>query len=258
VLLAFEAAEREDDPAERQALLTFVIVGGRPTGVELAGAIAEIAQHTVRFDFRAIDPRQAWVILLEGGQQILGSYPADLSARAADQLRSLGVEVRQNAAVTQVSPRGVHIGDEMITARTALWAAGAKASPIGGTFEAPRDRTGRVLVEPDLTVAGHADVYVVGDLAAFAHQRGRVGSPRVSDRVRKPAARARPVDLVVFHVSARRPTDYGRAPEHPLDGAPRGRGGGPGALTKDVGGGLSHQRPGRQRDSRTEATHVPV
>jgi NADH:quinone reductase (non-electrogenic) len=177
VLLAFEAAEREDDPADRQALLTFVIVGGGPTGVELAGAIAEIAQHTVRFDFRAIDPRQARVILLEGGPRILAAYPADLSARAAEQLRGLGVEVRENAAVTQVLPRGVHIGDEVITARTVLWAAGVKASPIGGTFEAPRDRTGRVLVEADLTVPGHADAYVVGDLAVFAHHRGRPGSP---------------------------------------------------------------------------------
>ncbi len=175
VLVAFEAAEQEEDPTERQALLTFVIVGGGPTGVELAGAIAEIAQNTVRYDFRTIDPRLARVVLLEGGPRILAAYPADLSARAETQLRGLSVEVRTNAVVTQVMSRGVRVGDELLTARTVLWAAGVQASPLGGTFGAPQDRTGRVLIEPDLTVPGHADVYVVGDLAAFTHQDGNRG-----------------------------------------------------------------------------------
>ena len=125
VLLALEAAEQEEDVSERRALLTFVIVGGGPTGVELAGAIAEITRHTVRYDFRAADPSQARVILLDAGPRILPSYPADLSARAEEQLWGLGVEVRKNAAVTLVTARGVHVGDEVITTRTALWAAGS-------------------------------------------------------------------------------------------------------------------------------------
>jgi NADH dehydrogenase len=175
VLLAFEAAERVEDPTERQALLTFVIVGGGPTGVELAGAIAEIAQHTVRYDFRAIDSRLTRVILLEGGPRILAAYPTDLSARAEEQLRTLRVEVRTNAVVTQVTVGGVHVGEEIITTRTALWAAGVQASPLGATLGAARDRSGRVLVEPDLTVPGHPEVYVVGDLAAFPHQSGHRG-----------------------------------------------------------------------------------
>ena len=171
VLLALEAAEQEEDVSERRALLTFVIVGGGPTGVELAGAIAEITRHTVRYDFRAADPSQARVILLDAGARILPSYPADLSARAEEQLWGLGVEVRKNAAVTLVTARGVHVGDEVIATRTALWAAGVRASPLGSQLGTPLDRSGRVLVDPNLTVPGHPEVYVVGDLAAFTHQQ---------------------------------------------------------------------------------------
>ena len=171
VLLALEAAEQEEDVSERRALLTFVIVGGGPTGVELAGAIAEITRHTVRYDFRAADPSQARVILLDAGPRILPSYPADLSARAEEQLWGLGVEVRKNAAVTLVTARGVHVGDEVIATRTALWAAGVRASPLGSQLGTPLDRSGRVLVDPNLTVPGHPEVYVVGDLAAFTHQQ---------------------------------------------------------------------------------------
>jgi NADH dehydrogenase len=170
VLLAFEAAEREEDPTERQALLTFVVVGAGPTGVELAGAIAEIARHTVRYDFRAIDPTQAHVILLEGTSRVLPPYPTDLSARAEEQLWGLGVEVRKDAMVTQITPRGVHLGDTEIPARTVLWAAGVRASALGQSLGVPLDRSGRVLVEVDLTVPGHTDVYVIGDLAAYTHQ----------------------------------------------------------------------------------------
>ena len=171
VLLALEAAEQEEDACVRRALLTFVIVGGGPTGVELAGAIAEITRHTVRYDFRAADPSQARVILLDAGPRILPSYPTDLSARAEEQLWGLGVEVRKNAPVTLVTACGVHLGNEVITTRTALWAAGVRASPLGTQLEVPLDRTGRVFVEPNLTVPGHPEVYVVGDLAAYTHQQ---------------------------------------------------------------------------------------
>ncbi|MGI9146100.1 MAG: NAD(P)/FAD-dependent oxidoreductase [Chloroflexota bacterium] len=179
VLLALEAAEQEEDASERRALLTFVIVGGGPTGVELAGAIAEITRHTVRYDFRAADPSQARVILLDAGPQILPSYPADLSARAEEQLWGLGVEVRKNAPVTLVTACGVHVGDEVITTRTALWAAGVRASPLGTQLGTPLDRSGRVLVEANLTVPGHPEVYVVGDLAAYTHHHQRNGDAQL-------------------------------------------------------------------------------
>src|SRR5712692_1656331 len=170
ILLAFEEAERATDPAVRDALLTFVVVGGGPTGVELAGAIAEIARHTVADEFRSIDPTRARVILLEGQSRILGTFPEDLSASADRALRSLGVQVRTGAIVTQITPEAVHVGDEVIPTRTALWAAGVAASPLGRGLGAPVDRSGRVLVEPDLTVPGHPEAYVIGDLAAFTHQ----------------------------------------------------------------------------------------
>lgn len=173
ILSAFEAAERATDPAEREALLTFVIVGGGPTGVELAGAIAEIARHTVADEYRAIDPTKARVVLLEGQARILGTFPEDLSAAATAALRALGVEVRTGAIVTRITPEAVYVGDEAIPTRTALWAAGVAASPLGRTLGVPLDRSGRVLVAPDLTVPGHPEVYVVGDLAAFTHQGGQ-------------------------------------------------------------------------------------
>ncbi|HLH26261.1 MAG TPA: FAD-dependent oxidoreductase [Chloroflexota bacterium] len=170
ILSAFEEAERATDPQVRQALLTFVIVGGGPTGVEMAGAIAEIARHTVVGEFRSIDPSRARVILLEGLPRILAAFPEDLSASAERALRSLGVEVRTGAIVTNITPDAVYVGDEKIPTRTALWAAGVAASPLGRSLNVPLDRSGRVLVEPDLTVPGHPEVYVIGDLAAFTHQ----------------------------------------------------------------------------------------
>jgi NADH dehydrogenase len=173
ILSAFEAAERATDPAQRDALLTFVIVGGGPTGVELAGSIAEIARHTVAEDFRAIDPTRARVLLLEGLPRILSVFPEDLSASATESLRALGVEVRTGAIVTRITPEAVYIGEEVIPTRTTLWAAGVAASPLARTLGVPLDRSGRVLVEPDLTVPGHPEAYVVGDLAAFTHQGER-------------------------------------------------------------------------------------
>jgi len=173
ILLAFERAEREPDPARRQALLTFVIVGGGPTGVELAGAIAEIARHVMAQDFRMIDPRDARVILVEAGPRVLPSYPESLSAKAEASLKKMGVEVLDNALVTSVTPEAVVAGTRRIPAATTLWAAGVKASPLAQSLGVPLDRAARVLVDPDLTVPGHGEVSVIGDLAAFLHDGGR-------------------------------------------------------------------------------------
>ncbi len=167
VLLAFEAAERETDRDQQQAWLTFVIVGGGPTGVELAGALSEIARHTMLRDFRMINPSSARVILVEGRERVLPPYPADLSKKAEEQLRNLGVEVITNAMVTNVDERSVRIGDTTIATRTVLWAAGVQASPLARTLGVPLDRAGRVLVNDDLSVPGHAEVFVIGDLAAL-------------------------------------------------------------------------------------------
>ena len=173
LLSAYEAAEREPDDTVRRTLLTFVVVGGGPTGVELAGAIADIARLTLKHDFRAIDPAQSRVMLLEAAPRVLPTFPEDLSASAERQLRALGVEVRTRAAVTLITPEAVYVGDEPIPTRTALWAAGVAASPLARTLGVPLDRSGRLPVEPDLTVPGRAEVYVIGDLALFTHQSGK-------------------------------------------------------------------------------------
>jgi NADH dehydrogenase len=173
ILTAYEAAEREPDPAARQALLTFVVVGGGPTGVELAGAIAEIARQTLRHDFREIDPAQSRVLLVEAAPRILPAFPEDLSASAVRQLDRLGVEVRTGALVTKITSEAVHLGNDAIATRTALWAAGVAASRLARSLGVPLDRSGRVTVAPDLALPGHPEVYVVGDLAVFTHQTGR-------------------------------------------------------------------------------------
>jgi NADH:ubiquinone reductase (H+-translocating) len=171
-LLAFEAAEQERDPSLREALLTFVVVGAGPTGVEMAGAFAEIARHTLARDFRRIDPRSARVVLVEGGERVLSTYHPDLSSRAQRQLERLGVEVRLGALVTSIEHDAVVIGEERLPARTVVWAAGVSASPLGATLGVPLDRMGRIIVEPDLSVPGHANIFAIGDLAAFTHQGG--------------------------------------------------------------------------------------
>ena len=173
VFSAFEEAELTDDPAALQALLTFVVVGGGPTGVELAGALAEIARHTLASEFRGFDPANARVLLLEGLPRVLPPFPEDLSASAERQLRALGVEVRLGALVTEITPNSVTVGGERIPARTVLWAAGVAASPLARSLGVPLDRSGRVLVEPDLTVPGYPEIAVIGDLAAFTHQTGK-------------------------------------------------------------------------------------
>jgi NADH dehydrogenase len=172
VLYAFEAAEREPEPGSRAAWLTFVLVGAGPTGVELAGAVAEIARHALARDFRHIDPTQARVLLLEGASRVLPPYPPGLSESARKQLEALGVEVQTGRVVTAIDDQGVCVGPERVAARTVLWAAGVAASPLARSLGAPLDRAGRVLVEPDLTLPGHPDVYVIGDLASI-EQDGR-------------------------------------------------------------------------------------
>jgi NADH dehydrogenase len=168
VLLAFEAAEREPDPDDQKRLLTFVIIGGGPTGVELAGALAEIARRTLTRNFRSIRPESARILLLEGGPDVLPTFPASLRKAASESLVRLGVEVRTNAMVTNIDAAGVWIGAEAIAAQTLLWAAGVATSPLTRSLGAPLDRAGRVLAEPTLAVPGHPEIFVVGDICALS------------------------------------------------------------------------------------------
>ncbi|MFG6413727.1 NAD(P)/FAD-dependent oxidoreductase [Roseateles sp. DC23W] len=186
VLMAFEMAEREDDPARRAALLQFVVVGGGPTGVELAGTFAEIARHTLPGEFRRIDPRQARVLLVEGNARVLQAMPERLSERAREQLTALGVEVKLNARVTGIDAEGLDLttaaGPERLLSRCIVWAAGVAASPLGRALAdatgCTLDRAGRVVVEPDLSLAGHPNIQVIGDLAsAQSHAPGKEPRP---------------------------------------------------------------------------------
>jgi len=172
VLLAFELAERQALAGERQLPLNFVIVGAGPTGVELAGTLAEIARRVLRKEFLSIDPKRTRIVLLEGGPRILPAYAPDLSASAARQLEKLGVEVRASALVTRIDPGEVWVGDERIPAAVVLWAAGVAASPLGKKLGAPTDRAGRVLVNSDLSLPQHAEVFVIGDLASMKDENG--------------------------------------------------------------------------------------
>jgi NADH:ubiquinone reductase (H+-translocating) len=181
IFLAFEAAERDPDEAARRAYLTFVIVGGGPTGVELAGALSEIARDTLKNDFRNIKPASACIILLEAGERILPAYPAELSAKAEAFLRRAGVKIEAGATVTDIRRNGIAIrrGDavQQIPCRTAIWAAGVKASFLGKILaratDAKLDRGGRVIVESDLSLANHPEIFVIGDLANYSHQTGK-------------------------------------------------------------------------------------
>jgi len=167
LLLAFEHAEAETDPARRDAWLSFAIVGGGPTGVELAGTLAEIARHTLKREFRHIDPAAAKVRLLEAGPRILASFPESLSAKACRQLERLGVEVVTGTPVDEIDADGYRLGGKFVPARTVVWAAGVAASPIAQSLGVTLDRSGRVPVQPDLTVPGHAEIFVAGDLATI-------------------------------------------------------------------------------------------
>ena len=180
ILLAFESAEYEGDAAARRAALTFGIVGAGPTGVELAGAIKEIAGQTLPKDDKHIDTRTTRVILFEGADRVLLSFDPDLSARAQRDLERMGVEVRLQSIVTDITAQGVSIGDEFIPVRNVFWAAGVKASPLGQSLGVPLDRAGRVVVGPDLTIPGHPEVFVVGDMAAATSGDAHAAVPGVA------------------------------------------------------------------------------
>lgn len=172
ILMAFEYAEKISDEAARKAAMTFVIVGGGPTGVEMAGAIAEIARYTLAENFRHIDPSQARIILIEGEPKVLASFPDDLRDKATKQLADLGVEVRTGVHATNLSEQGLQVGNEFIPCRVKIWAAGNNASFVGHSLSVPIDRVGRVIVNDDLTIPNHPEVQVIGDLANFSHQTG--------------------------------------------------------------------------------------
>jgi len=173
VLIAFESAEKETDPERHRELLTFVVVGGGPTGVELAGAIAELARFVLARDFRRIDPRSAVILLVEGGPRILPAFSRDLSESALRQLERLGVKVRVDSPATGIDETGVYLGREHIRARTVLWSAGVAASSLTRTLGVPLDRAGRVLVEADLTLPGHPEAFAIGDVVSFLHEGGK-------------------------------------------------------------------------------------
>jgi NADH dehydrogenase len=172
VLLAFERAEREADPVRRHEYLTFVIVGGGATGVETAGAVAELRRYALKRDFRRIDPGEATVLLLEGGPRLLPSYPPSLGNKAKQDLRRLGVEVRTETFVTDIRPGSVAAGGWTIPTQTVIWAAGNAASPVVRSLDTPVDSAGRAIVERDCTIPGHPEVFVLGDAALFNHQEG--------------------------------------------------------------------------------------
>jgi len=174
VLLAFELAERQVAAGAGAAPLNFVVVGGGPTGVELAGTLAEISRHALAHEYHAIDPKMAHILLLEGGPRILPAYAEDLSRSAQEQLEHLGVEVRTSSVVTQIEPGAIHVGETRLAATVILWAAGVAASPLGKKLGVPIDRAGRVLVQKDLSLPGHSDVFVIGDLAALKDENGRL------------------------------------------------------------------------------------
>ncbi len=208
-LLAFEAAEREADAEARRRLLTFVIVGAGPTGVELAGAMAEIARQVIPRDFRAIDTTTTRILLVEGAPRVLPGYPDALSAKAERQLRRLGVDVRTGTLVTGIDANGVQMGEERLEAGNVFWAAGVAASPLGRSLGVEADRAGRVIVEPDCSVPGHPEIFVTGDLASLRQSDGSLvpGVAQGAIQMGRHAARQILRDL----------DDRARAPFHYLD-----------------------------------------
>ena len=207
ILLAFEHAERETDAAKRAAWLSFVVIGGGATGVELAGTLAEIARHTLRGEFRRFDPRNARVVLVEGTDRVLPPYPAKLSEKARLQLERLGVTVWLGKRVTGVDAGGVTLGAERLSAKTVIWAAGVASSPLGRSLGAPLDRAGRVKVAPDLSAPGHPEIFVVGDLAAV---EGVPGIAPAAKQMGRHAARNILLKLLDQETRPFRYRDYGQ------------------------------------------------
>jgi NADH dehydrogenase len=211
ILLAFEHAERERDPAKRAAWLTFVVIGGGATGVEMAGTLAEIARHTLRGEFRRFDPGNARVVLVEGMDRVLPPYPPDLSERARRQLERLGVTVWVGKRITKIDADGVELGGERLEARTVVWCAGVAASPLGATLGVPLDRGGRVIVEPDLSVPGHPEIQVIGDLASLpAHEPRVPGVAPAAKQMGRHAARNILAALAGHPTTPFRYRDYGQ------------------------------------------------
>jgi NADH dehydrogenase len=210
VLLAFEEAEKTQDESRRTPLLTFVVIGGGPTGVELAGAIAELARTVLGADFRAINPRSARVILLEAGPAILPTFPADLQRSASEQIAELGVSVRTGAKVTAIDEKGVYLDGEHIVCSVVLWAAGVRANPLTETLGAPLDAAGRVLVEPDCSIPGHPAVFAVGDACALKGRDGKL-LPGVSQTAMQQARHVAKIiraDVLSGGAARRRPFQY--------------------------------------------------
>jgi NADH:ubiquinone reductase (H+-translocating) len=211
VLLAFEHAERETDPAKRAAWLTFVVIGAGATGVEMAGMLAEIARHTLKGEFRRFDPRNARVVLVEASDRVLPPYTPDLSEKARRQLERIGVTVWLGRRVTGIDEGGVQLGGERLEAKTVIWCAGVAGSPVGATLGVPLDRAGRVIVEPDLSVPGHPDVQVVGDLALLpSHQPPVPGVAPAAKQMGRHAARNILASLAGRSARPFRYRDYGQ------------------------------------------------
>jgi len=206
-LTTFELAENTADEAERAALQTIVIVGGGPTGVELAGLMSTIARDVMHDDFRRIDTRQTRILLLEGGSRLLSAFPANLSEEALREVRELNVEVRLDSIVSRIEPGAVYVGDERIATHTVFWAAGNAASPLGKMLGAPLDRAGRVQVQPDLSVPGHPELFVVGDLAAITDVEGK-GVPAVAPAANQEGKRAARNILRTLRNQERKPFRY--------------------------------------------------
>lgn len=209
ILCAYETAERlADGSTERDAYLTFVVIGGGATGVEMAGAIAEIATQTLKGDFRSIDPSKTKVVLIQSGERILPDYPKDLSDSAYDQLKALGVEMRTGNRVTNITEDGVYIGYTLIPAKTVVWGAGVAASPLGKKLGVPCDKGGRVVVDADLSVPGHPNVFVIGDLAHFEQPGGKGPVPGIAPAAIQMGTRAAQNVLAEVKGESRTPFIY--------------------------------------------------
>ncbi len=211
ILLAFENAERESDPVKRAAWLTFVVIGAGATGVEMAGTLAEIARHTLKGEFRRFDPRNARIVLVEAKDRVLPPYPSDLSERARIQLERLGVTVWLGRHVTGIDAGGVQLGGDRLEAKTVVWCAGIAASPLGASLGVPLERGGRVIVEPDLSVPGHPEIQVVGDLALLPEHRPPVpGVAPAAKQMGRLAARNLVASLAGRATRPFRYRDYGQ------------------------------------------------